>query len=96
MSVYNAPILFTYLTSVPFAVPEEESVLQDFKQLLEHFIDRSLEKLTVTARQRPKIGTGRIKIIEILRFILKENILQSRDIIAKKESFFPTIISLFR
>jgi hypothetical protein len=78
VSIYNAPILFTYLTSVPFVLPEEETIVVEFKKLLEHFVEKSLEKLTVTSRSRPKLGTGRIKIIEILRFILKENILNTK------------------
>lgn len=50
----------------------------------------------MTARSRPKLGTGRIKIIEILRFILKENILNTKDIVAKTDTFFPILIALFR
>jgi hypothetical protein len=96
VSIYNAPILFTYLTSVPFVLPEDEVIVSEFKKLLEHFVQKSCEKLTVTARSRPKLGTGRIKIIEILRFILKENILNTKDIVAKTDAFFPIIIALFR
>lgn len=59
-------------------------------------MQKSCEKLTVTARSRPKLGTGRIKIIEILRFILKENILNTKDIVAKTDAFFPILIALFR
>jgi hypothetical protein len=96
VSIYNAPILFTYLTSVPFILPEEESIISEFKKLLEHFVQKSCEKLTVVARSRPKLGTGRIKIIEILRFIIKENILNTKDIVARTENFFPILINLFR
>lgn len=96
MSIYNAPILFTYLTSVPFVLPEDETIISEFKKLLEHFVQKSCEKLTVTARSRPKLGTGRIKIIEILRFILKENILNTKDIVARTDNFFPILIGLFR
>jgi hypothetical protein len=35
------------------------------------FIDKSLEKLSVRKEERPKLGFGRVKIIEILEFILK-------------------------
>ena len=63
VSIYNAPILFTYLTSVPLVLPEDEAVLEEFKKLLEHFIQKSCEKLNVNTTTRPKIGTGRIKII---------------------------------
>jgi hypothetical protein len=48
ISVYNAPILFTYLTNVPFILPEDESIVEEFKKLLEHFIEKSCEKLEVT------------------------------------------------
>ena len=88
--------MFTYLTSVPFILPEDESIIAEFKKLLEHFVEKSCEKLTVTSRSRPKLGTGRIKIIEILRFVLKENIINTREIVAKTESFFPILINLFR
>jgi hypothetical protein len=41
VSIYNAPVLLTYLTSVPFVLPEQESIVEEFKKLLEHFIQRS-------------------------------------------------------
>jgi hypothetical protein len=96
VSVYNAPILFTYLTNVPFVLPDDESVVEDFKTLLETFVDKSLEKLQVDARSRPKLGTGRLKIVEILRYIVKENILNTKEIVAKKDNFFPTLIKLMK
>lgn len=96
VSIYNAPILFTYLTSVPFVLPEDENIIAEFKKLLEHFVQKSCEKLTVSGRSRPKLGTGRIKIIEILRFILKENILNTRDIVARTDNFFSILLNLFR
>lgn len=77
-------------------MPEDESIIAEFKKLLEHFVEKSCEKLTVTSRNRPKLGTGRIKIIEILRFVLKENIINTREIVAKTDSFFPILINLFR
>lgn len=96
VSVYNAPILFTYLTNVPFVLPDDESVVEDFKSLLETFVDKSLEKLQVDARSRPKLGTGRLKIVEILRYIVKENILNTKEIVARKDNFFPTLIKLMK
>jgi hypothetical protein len=63
---------------------------------LENFVEKSCKKLTVTSRSRPKLGTGRLKIIEILRFILKENIINTKEIVAKTENFFPILINLFR
>jgi hypothetical protein len=96
VSVYNAPLLFSYLTNVPFILPEEEAVVDEFRKLLEHFIDKSAEKLQVNNRDRPKLGTGRLKIVEILRFVLKESILNSKDVIAKKEEFFPILLNLFK
>ena len=81
---------------MPFILPEDESIIAEFKKLLEHFVEKSCEKLTVTTRSRPKLGTGRIKIIEILRFVLKENIINTREIVAKTDSFFPILINLFR
>ena len=46
------------------------------------FIDKSLEKLNVTNTDRAKLGVGRVKIIEILNYILKENAAFALDIIA--------------
>ena len=37
-----------------------------------------------------------MKIIEILRFIIKENILNSKDIVAKTEQFFPIMLNLIK
>lgn len=28
ISVYNAPILFTYLTNVPFILPDDENIVE--------------------------------------------------------------------
>ncbi len=77
-------------------MPEDEAVLEEFKKLLEHFIQKSCEKLNVNTAIRPKIGTGRIKIIEILRFILKENILNTKDIVGNTDNFFSILLNLMR
>ena len=42
VSVYNAPILFTYLTNVPFTLPQDENIVNQFKGLLDMFIEKSL------------------------------------------------------
>jgi len=63
ISIYNAPILFTYLTNVPFVLPEDDAIVSDFKLLLESFVDKSLVKLQVDNKSRPKLGFGRIKIV---------------------------------
>ena len=34
VSIYNAPILFTYLTNVPFVLPEDTDTVAAFKSLL--------------------------------------------------------------
>lgn len=34
VSVYNAPMLLTYLTTVPFVLPEGQAVIDNFTQLL--------------------------------------------------------------
>jgi len=41
VSIYNAPILFSYLTNVPFVLPEDPVIVEAFKLLLENFIDKS-------------------------------------------------------
>lgn len=38
VSVYNAPILLTYLTNVPFTLPEDKNVVNQFKDLLKMFV----------------------------------------------------------
>jgi hypothetical protein len=42
VSVYNAPILLTYLTNVPFTLPQDENIINQFKSLLDMFIVKSL------------------------------------------------------
>lgn len=96
VGVYNAPILLTYLTNVPFVLPEDEAVVNQFIKLGEQFINKSVEKLQVDKRSRPKLGYGRLKIIEIIRFILRDNVLQAKDIVAKTDNFFPTIFNLMK
>ena len=48
VSVYNAPILLTYLTNVPLNAPESEQLLKNFQKILESFIEKASEKLKVT------------------------------------------------
>lgn len=47
VSVYNAPILLTYLTNVPFTIPEDQTIIEEFKKLGQLFIEKSCEKLKV-------------------------------------------------
>ena len=65
-------------------------------KLGELFVQKSCDKLQVDRRSRAKIGFGRLKIIEILRYIIKENVLNSKDIVAKTPNFFPTLLNLVR
>ena len=60
------------------------------------FVEKSCEKLKVDKRTRPKLGTGRMKIIEILRFIVKEDILNSKELVAKTPNFFPILLNLVK
>lgn len=60
------------------------------------FVEKSCEKLQIDRRSRPKLGFGRLKIIEILRFIIKENVLNSKDIVAKSDKFFPILLNLVK
>jgi len=41
VSIYNAPILLTYLYNVPFVLPDDELIINDFRDLLNNFIDKS-------------------------------------------------------
>jgi hypothetical protein len=81
---------------VPFTLPEDETIVNQFKSLLETFVSISIEKLDITNRQRPKLGFGRVKIIEILTYILKENLLGCRDIVGSQAKFFPVLFNLCR
>ena len=94
VSVYNAPILFTYLTNVPFTLPDDENVVKAFKNLLLMFIQKSLSKLNITNTDRPKLGFGRAKILEILTFILKEDMLGSRAVFGVQKDCFRILFSL--
>lgn len=42
VSVYNAPILQTYLTNVPLVIPEKSQMVEDLKQLLLSFLRKTL------------------------------------------------------
>jgi hypothetical protein len=64
--------------------------------LVEEFIGKSCMKLNVRTQNHPKIGLGRMKVVEILRFVLKEDILNSRLIIARNNSFFEILLALLR
>ncbi len=48
----------------------------------------------MTNRDRAKLGFGRVKIIEILNYILKENLLGSRVIFGSKQTAFDILFSL--
>lgn len=71
MSVYNAPILQTYLTNVPLVIPEKSQITEDLKMLLLSFLKKTLEKLKIKRQSRPTLGFGRMKIVEIMSFVLK-------------------------
>ena len=58
------------------------------------FIEKSCTKLRSDRKDRPKLGYGRLKIIEILRFILKEDVLNSKEIVAKIDDFFSILLKL--
>ena len=96
VAVYNAPILLTYLTNVPFVLPDDQNVVNEFVKLGEMFVEKSLEKLQIDRRNRPKLGFGRLKIIQILRFVIKQNVLNSKDIVAKSDKFFPILLNLVK
>lgn len=94
MSVYNAPILLTYLTNAPLVLPENKDVIAQFKELLSSFVEKAIEKLKINKDTRRTVGVGRVKIMEILSFVMKENVLESREIVASNKGFFSTIIEL--
>lgn len=48
VSVYNAAILFSYLTNAPIVLPEDESKVNEFKALLSSFVEKSISKLNIT------------------------------------------------
>ena len=96
VAVYNAPVLQTYLTNVPFVLPDDENVVKEFVKLGEMFITKSCEKLGADKRTRPRLGYGRMKIIEILRFIMKEDVLNSKELVAKTDNFFPILFNLVK
>lgn len=81
ISVYNAPVLLTYLTNVPLNIPDDKELVEQFKTLLKNFLDKALGKLRITKVDRSALGVGRIKIIEIISFILKSDILDFRTIV---------------
>lgn len=68
----------------------------EFKSLLALFVEKSIEKLSVTKNERETLGFGRVKIVEVLSFIIRENILNSREIVSRQSQFFPTFINLVK
>lgn len=70
--------------------------MDDLHKLIEMFIYRSLEKLNVDPKEKQKLGVGRVKIVEIIRVIIKENILNTRQIVASKANFFPLLYKLMQ
>lgn len=94
VSVYNAPILQTYLTNVPLVIPQKSQITEDLKMLLLSFLKKTLEKLKIKRESRPTLGFGRMKIVEIMSFVLKENILSARELAASESEFFPILFSL--
>jgi len=50
----------------------------------------------VSSESRSRLGVGRMKIIETLRFILKENIMNVREIIGNNTIFLPTLFTLMK
>ncbi len=47
VSVYNAPVLQTYLLNVPLLIPEKSQISEDLKSLLQTFVKKTLEKIKV-------------------------------------------------
>ena len=68
----------------------------EFKSLLALFVEKSIEKLSITKNERETLGFGRVKIVEVLSFIIRENILNSREIVSRQSQFFPTFINLVK
>lgn len=63
VSVYNAPILFTYLTNVPFVLPQDQQTLNNLRELLVVFVQKSCDKLKVNSSSHKKLGVGRVKLV---------------------------------
>ena len=63
VDVYFAPILYSYLLNVPFTLPQDETVVDQFKKLGEDFVSSSCQKLTVNRRAFPRFGCGRLKLL---------------------------------
>ena len=74
VSVYNAPILMSYLINVSFKDTKNAEAMGDFfnmmgefeeefKGLFRDFLPKALKKLKVTREERRSLGFGRVKII---------------------------------
>lgn len=83
----------TYLTNVPLVIPEQSKIVEDLKKLLLSFLTKTLEKLKV---ERNTLGFGRMKIVEIMSFVLKENVLNTRELAAQESEFFTILFNLCR
>ncbi len=60
------------------------------------FIKKTLEKLRVQKTDRKTLGFGRMKIVEIIAFVLRENIFSTRELAAAEPEFFPVLFNLCR
>ena len=60
------------------------------EEFVEEFWSQSLMKMT----QMNTLGT--MKMVEMLNYMLKEDLMLSRDIIVKKQMLWPNIIRIFR
>lgn len=92
VSVYNAPILSSYLINVPLVLPD--NTVEDHRELLKSFLKKALDKLQITREERRTLGFGRVKIVEIMSFVLKQNIFRCQDLAAEESEFYPTLFRL--
>ena len=94
VSIYNAPVLLVYLNNAPLNIPDDKEIVEQFKTLLTTFLVSALNKLKVNKESRRTLGVGRIKIIEIINFILKADILEFRNIVGENSELFPVVFNL--
>lgn len=90
VSVYAAPLIFQLLNNLPAELDGEV-----VDEALGRLVVGALGKLEQAVQERKRrLGVGRVKMLEVLNFILKR--VKVRELLAQQKGFFPLLFSLVK
>jgi hypothetical protein len=90
VSVYSAPFIYQLLNSLP-AELDDPSI----DDILFKFVEGAIAKLTEAVEaKKSRLGVGRVKMMEVLNFILKRN--KIRELLYEKIKLFPLLFSAIK